>query len=164
MLPKLKPLKIKDRLSVLFVERGLLDVLDDAFVVVDKQGVRIHIPIGSVTCLMLEPGARISHSAVVLAARVGCLFIWVGEGCGVPRTRGDEPRTYLTDRGTECCGRPDRHEFQLYMALNDIDHTRTKARHCQGKTPMQTFMSNLDLAKGRCTITSRRPPDNGDLN
>lgn len=33
----------------------------------------------------------------------------------------------LTDRGTEYCGRPERHDYQLYLALNDIDHTRTKA-------------------------------------
>tara|TARA_R110001592_G_C13033621_1_gene738633 strand:- start:59 stop:1099 length:1041 start_codon:yes stop_codon:yes gene_type:complete len=33
----------------------------------------------------------------------------------------------LTDRGTEYCGRPDRHDYQLYLAVNDIDHTRTKA-------------------------------------
>jgi CRISPR-associated protein Cas1 len=56
-----------------------LDVLDGAFVLVDKNGVRTHIPVGSITCLMLEPGTRVSHAAVVLAARVGCLLIWVGE-------------------------------------------------------------------------------------
>ena len=33
----------------------------------------------------------------------------------------------LTDRGTEYCGRPERHDYQLYLALNDIDHTKTKA-------------------------------------
>jgi transposase InsO family protein len=33
----------------------------------------------------------------------------------------------LTDRGTEYCGREDSHDYQLYLALNDIEHTRTKA-------------------------------------
>lgn len=33
----------------------------------------------------------------------------------------------LTDRGTEFCGKPDRHDYQLFLAINDIDHTRTKA-------------------------------------
>ena len=37
----------------------------------------------------------------------------------------------LTDRGTEYCGRPDSHDFQLFLALNNIDHTRTKAKHPQ---------------------------------
>jgi len=33
----------------------------------------------------------------------------------------------LTDRGTEFCGRPERHDYQLFLAINDIEHTRTKA-------------------------------------
>lgn len=79
ILPPLKPIPIKDRVSILFVEKGNLDVLDGAFVVVDKTGVRTHIPVGGVACLMLEPGSRVSHAAVVLASRVGCLLIWVGD-------------------------------------------------------------------------------------
>ena len=38
MLPPLKPIPIKDRLSIVFVEKGEIDVVDGAFVVVDKQG------------------------------------------------------------------------------------------------------------------------------
>ncbi|MGH1349448.1 MAG: IS481 family transposase [Methyloligellaceae bacterium] len=34
----------------------------------------------------------------------------------------------LTDRGTEYCGRQDMHDYQLFLAINDIDHTKTKAR------------------------------------
>jgi transposase InsO family protein len=37
----------------------------------------------------------------------------------------------LTDRGTEYCGKPESHDYQLYLALNDIEHTRTKVRHPQ---------------------------------
>lgn len=37
----------------------------------------------------------------------------------------------LTDRGTEYCGRPEHHDYQLYLALNDIEHTKTKAYHPQ---------------------------------
>lgn len=33
----------------------------------------------------------------------------------------------LTDRGTEFCGRPERHDYQLFLAVNEIEHTRTKA-------------------------------------
>jgi len=32
----------------------------------------------------------------------------------------------LTDRGTEYCGAHDRHEYELYLAVKNIDHTRTK--------------------------------------
>ena len=38
LLPPLRPIPIKDRLSVLYIEKGQLDVLDGAFVVVDKTG------------------------------------------------------------------------------------------------------------------------------
>lgn len=116
----------------------------------------------------------------------------------------------LTDRGTEYCGRPDKHEYELFLALNDIDHTKTKAKHpqtngicerfnktiqdefyaiafrkkiytgidelqtdldawmeryntqrphqgkrCQGRTPMQTFMDNLPLAKNKMFSNNR---------
>ena len=37
----------------------------------------------------------------------------------------------LTDRGTEYCGTSQAHEYQLYLAIEDIDHTRTKARSPQ---------------------------------
>lgn len=33
----------------------------------------------------------------------------------------------LTDRGTEYCGKVESHDYQLYLAINDIDHTKTKA-------------------------------------
>ena len=46
ILPTLKPIAMKERVSILFLERGELDVLDGAFVVVDKTGVRTHIPVG----------------------------------------------------------------------------------------------------------------------
>ena len=37
----------------------------------------------------------------------------------------------LTDRGTEFCGKADAHDYELYLAVNDIEHTKTKARHPQ---------------------------------
>ena len=108
----------------------------------------------------------------------------------------------LTDRGTEYCGSPDTHVYELYLAVENIDHTRTKVkspqtngiverfhktvltefyriafrkkiyptladlqadldrwlkeyneerphqgRWCYGKTPMQTFLDTMSLAK-----------------
>lgn len=96
-IPPPRPIPIKDRASILFVERGRLDVLDGAFVVVDKNGIRTHIPVGGLACLMLEPGARISHAAVVLAARVGCLLVWVGEA-GVRLYAAGQPGGARADR------------------------------------------------------------------
>jgi transposase InsO family protein len=37
----------------------------------------------------------------------------------------------LTDRGTEYCGALEHHEYELYLAVEDIDHTKTKARSPQ---------------------------------
>ena len=75
----IRPLPMKDRISMIFLQYGLIDVKDGAFVLIDKTGVRTHIPVGSVACIMLEPGTRISHAAVNLASSVGTLLIWVGE-------------------------------------------------------------------------------------
>lgn len=108
ILPPLKPIPMKDRVSVLFVEKGQLDVLDGAFVLVDKTGVRTHIPIGGVACLMLEPGTRVSHAAAVLAARVGCLLVWVGEA-GVRMYAAGQPGG----------ARADRLLYQAKLALDD---------------------------------------------
>ena len=110
----------------------------------------------------------------------------------------------LTDRGTEYCGNREHHEYQLYLAIENIDHTKTKARspqtngicerfhktvlqefyqiafrkkiyktleelqadldewvrqyneerphsgkYCFGKTPMQTFLDSIPLAKDK---------------
>jgi len=115
---------------------------------------------------------------------------------GIPVSR------ILTDRGTEYCGNHERHEYELYLAVENIDHTRTKTkspqtngicerfhktvlnefyrvafrkklyttleeiqadldgwleqfncerthqgRWCFGKTPMETFLDSLDLAR-----------------
>lgn len=66
LLPPLKPIPMKDRISMVFIEYGEIDVLDGVFVVVDINGVRTHIPVGSVACLMLQPGTRVSHAAAAL--------------------------------------------------------------------------------------------------
>ena len=96
-LPPPRPIPIKERASILFLEKGRLDVLDGAFVVVDEAGVRIHIPVGGVVCLMLEPGTRVSHAAVALAARAGTLLIWVGEA-GVRLYAAGQPGGARADR------------------------------------------------------------------
>ena len=72
----LKPIPMKDRNSMIFVGMGQIDVKDGAFVVIDEvNGERRHIPVGSLACIMLEPGTRISHTAVKLASVVGTLLI-----------------------------------------------------------------------------------------
>lgn len=75
----LKPIPMKDRVSMIFLKYGQIDVKDGAFVLIDKNGVRTHIPVGGIACIMLEPGTRVSHAAAKLAAQVGTLLVWVGE-------------------------------------------------------------------------------------
>jgi len=99
---------VKERISMIFIEYGQVDVKDGAFVVIDKTGIRKHIPVGSVACIMLEPGTRVSHAAVRLAAQVGTLLVWVGEA-GV--------RLYAS--GQPGGARSDRLLYQAKLALED---------------------------------------------
>jgi hypothetical protein len=68
-----------------------------------------------------------------------------------------------TDQRSEYCGRGDQHDAQLYMALNDIEHTKTKIRpsdlwlpryntqrthqgkRCCGRVPMETLIDGKSI-------------------
>ena len=49
----------------------------------------------------------------------------------------------LTDRGTEYCGKAEQHDYQLYLALNDIDHTKTKAKSPQTNGICERFHKTI---------------------
>jgi len=49
----------------------------------------------------------------------------------------------LTDRGTEYCGRMDQHDYQLYLAINDIDHIKTKAQSPQTNGICERFHKTI---------------------
>jgi CRISPR-associated protein Cas1 len=105
----LKPIPIKDRNSMIFIGMGKIDVRDGAFVVIDDvNGERMHIPVGSIACLMLEPGTRVSHAAIKLASLTGTLIIWVGEA-GVR----------LYSAGQPGGARSDKLLYQAQLALDD---------------------------------------------
>ncbi|MEH3144192.1 MAG: type I-E CRISPR-associated endonuclease Cas1e [Methylobacterium frigidaeris] len=55
------------------------------------------MPVGGLVCLMLEPGTRVSHAAVALAARAGTLLVWVGEA-GVRLYAAGQPGGARSDR------------------------------------------------------------------
>lgn len=116
-LPPPRPIPVRERAAILFLEKGRLDVLDGAFVLVDEDGIRIHIPIGGVVCVMLEPGTRVSHAAVALAARAGTLLIWVGEA-GVRMYAAGQPGG----------ARSDRLLYQARLALDDEARLRVVRR------------------------------------
>ena len=112
-LPPPRPIPMKDRASLVFVERAQLDVADGAFVAVNADGTRTQIPIGGLAGVMLEPGSRISHAAVALAARTGTLITWVGEA-GVR----------LYSAGQPGGARSDRLLWQARLALDDAARLR----------------------------------------
>lgn len=82
---------------MVFVERARIDVRDGAFVAIDTDGVRTVLPVGGIACLMLEPGARISHAAIALASQAGTLVVWVGEG-GVRLYAAGQPGGARSDK------------------------------------------------------------------
>lgn len=116
-LPPPRPIPLKDRAAMIFVEYAQLDVDDGCFVAIDAEGTRTVIPVGGVACLMLEPGTRVSHAAAVLAARAGTLLVWVGEGA---------VRLYSAGRpGGE---RADRLLWQAKIALDEAARLRVVRR------------------------------------
>ena len=118
--PPPRPIPLKDRSTIVFVEKGQLDVIDGAFVLVDANGVRTVIPVGGLAAIMLEPGTRASHSAVSLAARAGTLLIWTGEA-GV--------RLYAT--GQPGGARSDRLLWQCRLALDPVGRLKIVRRMFQ---------------------------------
>lgn len=72
-------------------------------------------------------------SADLLNDRV--LPFFAEQGMGVIRI--------LTDRGTEYCGKPENHDYQLYLALNDIEHSKTKANHPQTNGICERFHKTI---------------------
>lgn len=49
----------------------------------------------------------------------------------------------LTDRGTEYCGKADRHDYQLYLAINDIEHTKTRVKSPQTNGICERFHKTI---------------------
>lgn len=49
----------------------------------------------------------------------------------------------LTDRGTEYCGRPESHDYELYLAIENIDHTRTKVKSPQTNGICERFHKTM---------------------
>ena len=72
-------------------------------------------------------------SADLLNDRV--LPFFAEQGMGVIRI--------LTDRGTEYCGKPENHDYQLYLTLNDIEQSRTKANHPQTNGICERFHKTI---------------------
>jgi transposase InsO family protein len=49
----------------------------------------------------------------------------------------------LTDRGTEYCGNREHHEYQLYLAVEDIDHSTMRAKSPQSNGIVERFQRTM---------------------
>ena len=76
-------------------------------------------------------------NAIVAADMLNDRVLPFFEQEGVPLLR------VLTDRGTEYCGALEHHEFELYLAIEDIDHSKTKARHPQTNGICERFHKTI---------------------
>ena len=61
----------------------------------------------------------------------------------------------LTDRGTEYCGAREHHEYQLYISIEDIDHTKTKARSPQTNGICERFHRTIQDEFYRVTFRKK---------
>ncbi|SUT95005.1 transposase [[Actinobacillus] rossii] len=59
------------------------------------------------------------------------------EAQGLPMLR------ILTDRGSEYCGKVENHDYELYLAINDIEHTKTKVKHPQTNGICERFHKTI---------------------
>ncbi|MBF4460964.1 MULTISPECIES: type I-E CRISPR-associated endonuclease Cas1e [unclassified Rathayibacter] len=75
-LPEL--LRAEDRLSFLYVERSVIHRDQNAITATDDRGT-VHIPAATLGVLLLGPGTRVSHQAMMLLADSGSTAVWVGE-------------------------------------------------------------------------------------
>jgi len=69
----------------------------------------------------------------------------------------------LTDRGTEYCGSPERHEYELYLAVENIDHTRTKVKSPQANGICERFHKTVLTEFYRIVFRKRRYPNLEEL-
>jgi CRISPR-associated protein Cas1 len=67
-----------DRLSFIYLERCTVHRDGNAITATDERGV-VHIPTATIGALLLGPGTRVTHQAMVLMAESGSSTVWVGE-------------------------------------------------------------------------------------
>lgn len=67
-----------ERISFLYVEHALISRADNAITLKSSRGV-VHVPAAQLACVLIGPGCRVTHHAVMLLADSGTSAVWVGE-------------------------------------------------------------------------------------
>ena len=70
--------RAEDRISFLYLEHCTLGRDGGALTATDERGI-VHVPVSALAVLLLGPGTRVTHQAIVVAAESGCSMVWVGE-------------------------------------------------------------------------------------
>jgi len=70
--------RAQDRLTFLYLERCVISREASAITATDERGT-VHIPAATLGALLLGPGTRVTHQAMVLMAESGSTVVWVGE-------------------------------------------------------------------------------------
>ncbi|CDL81534.1 integrase [Xenorhabdus szentirmaii] len=73
------------------------------------------------------------------------------------------PLRILTARETEYCGRVEHHDYELYWAMNDIGHTKTKARYSQTNGICERFHKTMLQAFYQVTFRKKLYSDRESL-
>lgn len=71
-------LRVEDRITFLHLERCTVSRDSNAITATDQQGT-VHIPAATISAILLGPGTRVTHHAMMLLAQCGVTVVWVGE-------------------------------------------------------------------------------------
>lgn len=70
--------RVEDRITFLYLERCTVSRDSNSITATNQEGT-VHIPGATISCIMLGPGTRITHHAMMLLAQCGVTVVWVGE-------------------------------------------------------------------------------------
>ena len=79
--PTVKQLfRVEDRVTFLYLERCTVSRDNNSITATTKDGT-IHVPAATISAVLLGPGTRVTHHAMMLLANAGVTCVWVGEEC-----------------------------------------------------------------------------------
>lgn len=159
--------RVADRISFVYVEHALISRQDSAVTLTSERGV-IHLPAAQLSCLLIGPGCRVTHHAMMLLAECGTTAAWVGEkgvrfyasGRGLTRSsRMIEAQARLV---TNTRTRLDvaRRMYELRFPDEDVSHlTMQQLRGREGARVRKIYRREADRTGVTWTRRDYRPDD-----